>query len=74
MLGFCGKKLSPEEAKDIAQAVCRERGWTFLEPVRVDAGLFSWIIVTNGGSMGAKARIKVSKKDKKVLHAGYIKR
>ena len=66
--------LSPEEARSIAIEICARRGWEFLEPVRIESGLWSWLITTHAGHLGCSARIKVSRRTGKVLCAGYTPR
>ena len=71
---FSNLTLSEGEARALAKEVCKERGWTFVEPISITKGFFSWMIMTNTHGIGANARIKVSRKDKKVTHASYISR
>ena len=74
MAGLWRRGLSPDQAREIAAAVCRERGWIFLDPVRILPGILSWTIVTNGKNRGAAARVRVSRLSGRVIGAGYVPR
>ncbi len=67
-------KISQAKALAIAQEVCQERGWPWLEPVRVEARAGVWVVRTNTQARGANARIMLSQEDGRLLEAVYLPR
>ena len=69
-----GAKITREDALQIAKEECDRRGWPWREPVAVYWRFTYWFVWTNARAMGAKAWIKVNKRNGKVCSAGYIPR
>jgi hypothetical protein len=68
------RTLSYEDARRLAETLCRERGWSFIEPLTITAHLLSWTITTNAGRMGCNARIRVNRRSGEITHAAYSPR
>ena len=69
-----GKALTDEEAREIAERVCAENGWTFLEPLRVQKKGNAWLITTNSSRRGCNARIEVDGETRAVLAKNFCPR
>lgn len=57
-------------AREIAQRICRENNWPFLEPVRLRKGWFTWTILTNADAIGTNVVVTV-KPDGKIIKVNF---
>jgi hypothetical protein len=61
-------------AISIAHDECEKRGWSWREPVKVQARWGIWIVRTNWGSRGVNARIAIDQETGEVVEAAYLPR
>jgi hypothetical protein len=62
--------MNKADAKQIAQNLCLEKGWPWIEPIEVRWGLFYFTIRTNAQSRGANVYIRIRKRDGTITYAG----
>ena len=61
-----------------AKKLAEDRGWTWREPVEVNAAIHGgepvWAVLTNVMMRSPSARILFRRSDHEVVHAGYLPR
>lgn len=68
------KRLTAEEARQIAREECERRAWPWIEPISVQRSLGSFHIMTNAHQRGGNVNIWVDARSGEVEKAGFAKR
>ncbi len=56
---LAAKRLTSDEAKNLAIAECQRRGWAWTAPVQVKGGINSWEFLTNANYIGGNVIIQI---------------
>lgn len=67
------KKVTKDEAREIARRECERNGWPWVEPVSVRWGLLAYT-VWGGGRKGGNLCVRIRKKDGAVLSSNMTPR
>jgi hypothetical protein len=72
---FCRPaKVSRQEAEAIARTECLNRGWPWIEPVRVNEGLTHFHVMTNTRCRGGNVNLRVNVSTGEVSQAAFADR
>jgi hypothetical protein len=72
--------MTAEQANDHAKELARTRGWTFLDPVRVEpcrfwsVGRLRWRVISNCDNRGCNVRVEIDDATGEVLKENFIPR
>jgi len=67
------KKVTKDDAREIARQECERNGWPWIEPVSVNWGLFAYT-VWGRGRKGGNLYVRIRKKDGAILSSNMTPR
>jgi hypothetical protein len=71
--------MTPNDALELARKVATEKGWAWLEPVRVTKKrrwfrFVGWIVISNADGLGCNVRVEIDDATGRTTTAAFLPR